>query len=149
MKKSKIPPLFQEEKIEKKVAVVKKDNKKNVPKNKEIKNIIPKIKEIEIKEEEENYQITKEEKPSYIKKPGKKIKENIDPPKKIKHEIKLGQEVIVTFLGQPTKGVVIELSEEGMYKVRADRGIILPRAKYIKGEIPDKKYPSYIIKILK
>lgn len=145
MKKNKINPSVPEEKIKKKVG----DIKKNVPKNKEAKNIIPKIKEIEIKEEEENYQISKEEKPSYIKKSGKKIKENNDAPKKIKHEIKLGQEVIVTFLGQPAKGVVIELSEEGMYKVKVDRGIILPRAKYIKGEIPDKKYPSYIIKILK
>ena len=56
---------------------------------------------------------------------------------------------VVTFLGQPDPGTIIELTSEGMYKVKADRGIILPRAKYEGGEIIDKRYPSYIIKVIK
>jgi len=102
---------------------------------------------IEIKEEvlEEN---VVEDLPSPIPKEKKKKEIKNDPPKVIKHKLKVGTNVIATFLGSPTKAVIIELSPEGMYKVKAERGTILPRAKHIEGEIPDKTYPSYIIKVL-
>jgi hypothetical protein len=95
---------------------------------------------------EEVEEIEKEDLPEPIIKKKKEIKN--DPPKTIKHKLKVGTKVIATFLGSPTKAVIIELSPEGMYKVKAERGTILPRAKHIEGEIPDKTYPSYIIKVI-
>jgi len=109
---------------------------------------IPKVKEIKIEEPEEETEVI-EKKPAYIKEPKRnpKVHKN-DPPVNKKHKLKLGAKVIVTFLGQPEKGTIIELTEEGMYKVKSDRGIVFPRAKYEGGEIVDKRYPSYIIKVL-
>ena len=126
-----------------------KEGKKVLPKpqNPPVKKVTtPKVKEIKIEEEEETEVI--EKKPAYIKevKRNTKIDKNSAPINK-KHKLKLGTKVIVTFLGQPEKGTIIELTEEGMYKVKADRGIVFPRAKYEGGEIIDKRYPSYIIKV--
>ena len=119
------------------------------PQNPPVKKVTtPKVKEIKIEEQEEETEVI-EKKPAYIKevKRNTKINKNSAPINK-KHKLKLGTKVIVTFLGQPEKGAIIELTEEGMYKVKADRGVILPRAKYEGGEILDKRYPSYIIKVL-
>jgi hypothetical protein len=120
--------------------------KEVVAKPKGLPKSFPKIKEMKIEEEviglpEENL--------SPVKKVKRKPKEpKKDPNKKINHKLKVGTRVIVTFLGQPTNGVIIELSEEGMYKVRSERGLVLPRAKHEEGELPDKRYPSYIIKVI-
>ena len=97
---------------------------------------------------EEVEEIEKEDLPEPIIKKKKEKEIKNDPPKTIKHKLKVGTKVIATFLGSPTKAVIIELSPEGMYKVKAERGTILPRAKHIEGEIPDKTYPSYIIKVI-
>ena len=109
---------------------------------------IPKVKEIKIEDPEEETEVI-EKKPAYIKEPKRnpKVDKNASPVNK-KHKLKLGAKVIVTFLGQPEKGTIIELTEEGMYKIKSDRGIVFPRAKYEGGEIIDKRYPSYIIKVL-
>lgn len=122
--------------------------KKEIPKPKKV--ISPKVKEVKIEElEEEKIEIQEEKKPSYVKESKRKPKiDKNAPPKKIKHKLKVGDKVIVTFLGQPRYGVIIELSPEGMYKVKTDKGLTLPRAKHEEGEIPDKTYPSYIIKVL-
>jgi hypothetical protein len=109
---------------------------------------LPKVKEIKIEDTEEITNVP-EETPIISK--SSKRKSKIDknaPPKKIKHKLKVGDSVLVTFLGTPRKGVIIELSQEGMYKVKTDQGLTLPRAKHIEGDIPDKYYPSYIIKVL-
>ena len=112
---------------------------------------VPKIRETEIKEpEEEQIEIQEEKKPAYIKEPKRKPKVDKNaPPVNKKHTLKVGTRVVVTFLGQPEPGIIIELTEEGMYKIKSDRGVILPRAKYEGGEIIDKRYPSYIIAIIK
>jgi hypothetical protein len=125
----------------KKVSPVKKTKTSSVK-------IPPKTKEIEIKEEEETQEV-QGIKPSYVKESKRKPKvDKNSPPKTIKHKLKVGDKVVVTFLGQPRTGVIIELSPEGMYKVKTDKGLTLPRAKHEEGEIPDKSYPSYIIKVL-
>ena len=110
----------------------------------------PRVKEVKIEEpEEKQIEIVEEKKPAYVKEPKRKPKiDKNAPPVNKKHTLKVGTRVIVTFLGQPESGIIIELTDEGMYKIKADRGMILPRAKYENGEIIDKKYPSYIIKIL-
>lgn len=119
-----------------------------IPPKKEKPKSTPKVKVIEIEEIEET--IEPKEEPKIIPKEPKRKPRQIknEPPKNIKHKLKIGTRVIVTFLGQPYPGSIIELSPEGMYKVKSDRGIILPRAKHVEGEIPDKYYPSYIIKVL-
>jgi hypothetical protein len=110
----------------------------------------PRVKELKIEEPgEEQIEAQEEKKPSYIKESKRKPKiDKNAPPKKIKHKLKVGDKVIVTFLGQPRYGVIIELSPEGMYKVKTDKGLTLPRAKHEEGDITDKAYPSYIIKVL-
>lgn len=112
---------------------------------------VPKIRETEIKEpEEEQIEIQEEKKPAYIKEPKRKPKADKNAPLvNKKHTLKVGTRVVVTFLGQPEPGIIIELTEEGMYKIKSDRGVILPRAKYEGGEVIDKRYPSYIIAIIK
>jgi len=132
----------------------KKEPKKVLPKiepPKPVKVIPPKVKVVEIEEpEEEQIEIGEEKKPAYVKKSKRKPKVDKNAPLvNKKHTLKVGTRVIVTFLGQPEPGTIIELTAEGMYKVKADRGIILPRAKYEGGEIIDKRYPSYIIKVIK
>jgi hypothetical protein len=131
----------------------KKEPKKVLPKEspKPIKVNPPKVKKVEIEiPEEEQIEIEEEKKPAYVKESKRKPKvDKNDPPVNKKHTLKVGTRVIVTFLGQPEPGTIIELTAEGMYKVKADRGIILPRAKYEGGEIIDKRYPSYIIKVIK
>ena len=122
--------------------------KEVVAKPKVLPKSLPKVKEIEIEDTEEITNVP-EETPIIPK--SSKRKSKIDknaPPKKIKHKLKVGDLVIVTFLGTPRKGVIIELSQEGMYKVKTDQGLTLPRAKHIEGDIPDKYYPSYIIGVL-
>lgn len=110
----------------------------------------PSVKEVKIEEpEEEKIEIQEEKKPSYIKESKRKPKVDKNaPPVKIKHKLKVGMKVLVTFLGEPRPGVIIELSPEGMYKVKTDQGLTLPRAKHEEGKIIDKSYPSYIIKVL-
>ena len=131
----------------------KKEPKKVLPKEspKPVKVTPPKVKEVEIEEpEEEQIEIGEEKKPAYVKESKRKPKVDKNAPLvNKKHTLKVGTRVIVTFLGQPEPGTIIELTSEGMYKVKADRGIILPRAKYEGGEIIDKRYPSYIIKVIK
>ena len=146
-----IPSPDSKKEIEPKPRVAKSPPKKVITTKKPIikedkKVTAPKVKEIKIEEQEETEVI--EKKPAYIKevKRNTKIDKNSAPINK-KHKLKLGTKVIVTFLGQPEKGTIIELTEEGMYKVKADRGIVFPRAKYEGGEIIDKRYPSYIIKV--
>ena len=146
-----IPSPDSKKEIEPKSRVTKSPPKKVITTKKPIikedkKVTTPKVKEIKIEEQETE---VIEKKPAYIKevKRNTKIDKNSSPINK-KHKLKLGTKVIVTFLGQPEKGTIIELTEEGMYKVKSDRGIIFPRAKYEGGEIVDKRYPSYIIKVL-
>jgi hypothetical protein len=129
-----------------------KEDKKVLPKPQKppVKKItVPKAKEIEIEEVVEETEVI-EKKPAYIKQPKRnpKVDKNASPVNK-KHTLKVGTRVVVTFLGQPEPGIIIELTEEGMYKIKSDRGIVFPRAKYEGGEIIDKKYPSYIIAIIK
>lgn len=128
-----------------------KEVKKVLPKNQKVpaeKVIIPRVKEIKIEEPEDEIEAT-EKKPAYVKEAKKTTKVNKNlPPVNIKHKLKVGTLVIVTFLGEPYRGVIIELTEEGMYKVRTERGLVLPRAKHEEGPIPDKRYPSYVIKII-
>ena len=145
-----IPSPDSKKEIEPKSRVAKSPPKKMITTKKPIikedkKVTTPKVKEIKIEEQETE---VIEKKPAYIKevKRNTKIDKNSAPINK-KHKLKLGTKVIVTFLGQPEKGTIIELTEEGMYKVKADRGIVFPRAKYEGGEIIDKRYPSYIIKV--
>lgn len=129
----------------------KKEIEVKTPVKRERKIPVPKIRETEIKEpEEEQIEIQEEKKPAYIKEPKRKPKVDKNaPPVNKKHTLKVGTRVVVTFLGQPEPGIIIELTEEGMYKIKSDRGVILPRAKYEGGEIIDKRYPSYIIAIIK
>lgn len=129
----------------------KKEIEVKTPVKRERKIPVPKIRETEIKEpEEEQTEIQEEKKPAYIKEPKRKPKVDKNaPPVNKKHTLKVGTRVVVTFLGQPEPGIIIELTEEGMYKIKSDRGVILPRAKYEGGEIIDKRYPSYIIAIIK
>jgi hypothetical protein len=131
-----------------------KEEKKVLPKsqNPTVKKVpIPKIKETKIEEpEEEQTEIQEEKKPAYVKESKRKPKVDKNaPPVNKKHTLKVGTRVIVTFLGQPEPGTIIELTDEGMYKVKSNRGIVFPRAKYELGEIIDKRYPSYIIEIIK
>lgn len=131
----------------------KKEPKKVLPKNSTPpvkKTPTPRIKEVKIEEpEEEQIEIVEEKKPAYIKESKRKTKtDKNSPPVKIKHKLKVGMKVLVTFLGEPRPGVIIELSPEGMYKVKTDQGLTLPRAKHEEGKIIDKSYPSYIIKVL-
>lgn len=129
----------------------KKEIEVKTPVKRERKVPVPKIRETEIKEpEEEQIEIQEEKKPAYIKEPKRKPKVDKNaPPVNKKHTLKVGTRVVVTFLGQPEPGIIIELTEEGMYKIKSDRGVILPRAKYEGGEVIDKRYPSYIIAIIK
>ena len=129
----------------------KKEIEVKTPVKRERKIPVPKIRETEIKEpEEEQIEIQEEKKPAYIKEPKRKPKVDKNaPPVNKKHTLKVGTRVVVTFLGQPEPGIIIELTEEGMYKIKSDRGVILQRAKYEGGEIIDKRYPSYIIAIIK
>lgn len=90
-------------------------------------------------------EIPKEEK-KVIKRVNKKPDK--DPDKVIKHKLKVGDRVLVTFLGTPTEGVIIQLTEGGLYKVKSERGTILPRAKHSEDGILDRYYPSYIIKVI-
>ena len=129
-----------------------KEDKKVLPKSQKPpveKVTVPKVKELEIEEVVEETEAI-EKKPAYIKEPKRnpKIDKN-SPPVNRKHTLKVGTRVVVTFLGQPESGIIIELTEEGMYKIKSDRGIVFPRAKYEGGEIIDKRYPSYIIAIIK
>ena len=129
----------------------KKEIEVKTPVKRERKIQVPKIRETEIKEpEEEQIEIQEEKKPAYIKEPKRKPKADKNAPLvNKKHTLKVGTRVVVTFLGQPEPGIIIELTEEGMYKIKSDRGVILPRAKYEGGEVIDKRYPSYIIAIIK
>jgi hypothetical protein len=129
----------------------KKEIEVKTPVKRERKIPVPKIRETEIKEpEEEQIEIQEEKKPAYIKEPKRKPKVDKNAPQvNKKHTLKVGTRVVVTFLGQPEPGIIIELTEEGMYKIKSDRGVILPRAKYEGGEIIDKRYPSYIIAVIK
>jgi len=129
-----------------------KEDKKVLPKSQKPpveKVTVPKVKELEIEEVVEETEAI-EKKPAYIKEPKRnpKVDKNAPPVNK-KHTLKVGTRVIVTFLGQPEPGTIIELTDEGMYKVKSNRGIVFPRAKYELGEITDKRYPSYIIAVIK
>jgi hypothetical protein len=130
---------------------IKKTTPKKSPEKKEVKTIKPKEVKVVIPEIEDptpNEEIL-DPKPSYVKEAKRKPKvDKNEPPKNLKHKLKVGQKVIATFLGDPRRGEIIELSIEGMYKVKTDSGIILPRAKHEEEGIPDKSYPSYIIKVL-
>ena len=161
MPRKKITPLFQEDKEkekEKKKPIKSSPDKKSVrveekktPPVKE-KKIAPKVeKKVPVPKEVKTKPLPpkpelppKEEKKSPVR--GKK-KVEVDP-KKIKHKLKVGDRVLVTFLGTPTEGTIIQLSDEGMYKVKSDRGTIFPRAKHSEDGILDRYYPSYIIKVI-
>ena len=151
MPRKKITPLFQEDKEkEKKKPIKSSPDKKSVrveekktPPVKEKK--VPVPKEVKTKPLPPKPELPpKEEKKSPVR--GKK-KVEVDP-KKIKHKLKVGDRVLVTFLGTPTEGTIIQLSDEGMYKVKSDRGTIFPRAKHSEDGILDRYYPSYIIKVI-
>ena len=153
MPRKKITPLFQEDKEkekEKKKPIKSSPDKKSVrveekktPPVKEKK--VPVPKEVKTKPLPPKPELPpKEEKKSPAR--GKK-KVEVDP-KKIKHKLKVGDRVLVTFLGTPTEGTIIQLSDEGMYKVKSDRGTIFPRAKHSEDGILDRYYPSYIIKVI-
>jgi len=146
-----VKPITKVKKSSPAVTPPKKEIEVKTPVKRERKVPVPKIRETEIKEpEEEQIEIQEEKKPAYIKEPKRnpKVDKNAPPVNK-KHTLKVGTRVVVTFLGQPEPGIIIELTEEGMYKIKSDRGIILPRAKYEGGEVIDKRYPSYIIAIIK
>ena len=151
MPRKKITPLFQEDKEkEKKKPIKSSPDKKSVrveekktPPVKEKK--VPVPKEVKTKPLPPKPELPpKEEKKSPAR--GKK-KVEVDT-KKIKHKLKVGDRVLVTFLGTPTEGTIIQLSDEGMYKVKSDRGTIFPRAKHSEDGILDRYYPSYIIKVI-
>ena len=147
------PPIKLSPKKETPKPTEKKESKKVSPKTVSPlvkKTPIPRVKEVKIEEpEEEKIESQEEKKPSYVKESKRKPKVDKNaPPVKIKHKLKVGTKVIVTFLGQPRPGIITELSQEGMYKVKTDQGLTLPRAKHEEGEIPDRNYPSYIIKVL-
>lgn len=176
MPRKKITPLFSESEKPKEEKKSGATGKKITPKKKEIKNTPikkpavstkdskpkkdPKISvtkkietpkkvvKTELKEKKSpvlpKVEIPKEEK-KVIKKTNKKTDK--DPDKVIKHKLKVGDRVLVTFLGTPTEGVIIQLTEGGLYKVKSERGTILPRAKHSEDGILDRYYPSYIIKV--
>ena len=144
VKEKKIAP-----KVEKKVHVPKEVNTKPLPPKPELpskaEKKVPVPKEVKTKPLPPKPELPpKEEKKSPVR--GKK-KVEVDP-KKIKHKLKVGDRVLVTFLGTPTEGTIIQLSDEGMYKVKSDRGTIFPRAKHSEDGILDRYYPSYIIKVI-
>ena len=150
---TKKPPIKSSPKKEEVKPMQKKEPKKVSPKKVTPpvkKTPTPRIKEVKIEEPEEKQIESQEDKKlSYVKESKRKPKTDKNAPLvKIKHKLKVGMKVLVTFLGEPRPGVIIELSPDGMYKVKTDKGLTLPRAKHEEGKIIDKSYPSYIIKVL-
>ena len=143
-KPTKIP--VEKPKEEKKPVSPKVEKPKRLPSSPPKKEILLKPKSVKKEDpiEEVKNEIPKETPKRKEIKRGKK-----EEPKNIKHKLKVGQKVMVTFLGSPTEGIIIDLTSEGTYKVKSDRGIIFPRAKILnEGEVMDRYYPSYIIKVL-
>lgn len=55
-------------------------------------------------------------------------------------KLKVGDRVMCRFLGSKENGTVIEITEPGKYKVKCDRGVILPKSEWY--DISDKKHAA-------
>jgi hypothetical protein len=146
-KPTKIP--MEKPKEEKKPISPKAEKPKRLPSSPPKKEIPLKVKSVKKEDPVEEVKEVKNEIPKETPKRKEIKRGKKEEPKNIKHKLKVGQKVMVTFLGSPTEGIIIDLTSEGTYKVKSDRGIIFPRAKILnEGEVMDRYYPSYIIKVL-
>lgn len=55
-------------------------------------------------------------------------------------KLKVGDRVMCRFLGSKIDGTVIEITEPGKYKVKCDRGLILPKSEWY--DSTDKKHAA-------